>query len=188
MLFPVQGTTINGVRTSWMGSLSVALLVALLTACGGARFDYARSGDLAIEETPLGGEALLQRTTDLRRAFDDMVAFQLTMSELIDRRDSRGLAVFDDFVAQYVGQHLDPLLVSSWQSSHPETMAVDANLRFVKADVLVQMRYPRRVQDVIDDIEMRYEGRKGILVDYPIGQQTPLGDALEILKHRKWDG
>jgi hypothetical protein len=180
--------TMNGAPVNRMGPLAVTLLAALLTACGGARLDYGQSNGLVIEEAPLGGEALLQRKTDLQRAYDDMVAFQLTMAELIDRRDSRGLSVFDDFVAQYVGQHLEPLLVSNWQSTHPETMAVDANLRFVKADVLVQMRYPRRVQRVIDDIERRYEGRMGMLVDYPIGQQTPLGDAIEILKHRKWDG
>jgi hypothetical protein len=168
--------------------LGAVLIASLLTACAGARPEYQQSGDLTIEEAPLGGEALLQRKQDLQRAFDDMLAFQLTMSDLINRRDSRGLAAFDDFVAQYVVEHLDPLLVASWQSSHPETMAVDANLRFVKADVLVQMRYPRRVQRVIEDIELRYQGRQGMLVDYPVGEQSALGDALEILKHRKWDG
>ena len=117
-----------------------------------------------------------------------MTAFHLTMSSLIDRRDSRGLAIFDDFVVSYLGRHLDPLLRADWQSSHPEVMATDANLRFIKADILVQMRHPRRVQDVIEEIELRFQGRNGMLIGYPIGDQSTLIDALAILKDRKWGG
>jgi hypothetical protein len=165
-----------------------ALLACLLLACGGVRPEYNEPSELAVEESPLGGEALVQRRQDLGRAYGDMVAFQATMASLIDRRDSRGLSAFDEFVATYMGRHLDPLLTSMWQSSHPELMAVDANLRFMKADVLVQMRYPRRVQRVIDDIELRYAGRESMLVAYPVGEQTTISQALEILKTRKWDG
>jgi hypothetical protein len=170
------------------GGLLLALCASFGLACGGVRPEYSGTSDLAIEESPLGGEALAARRQDLERAYGDMLAFQATMSNLIDRRDSRGLSSFDEFVATYMGRHLDPLLIPSWQSSHPELMAADANIRFVKADVLVQMRYPRRVQRVIDEIERRYAGRESMLVSYPVGEQTTLAEALEILKTRKWDG
>jgi len=168
----------------------LVLVVAFAVACAGARPAYqtTEQPDLSIEEAPLGGEALAQRKQDLLRAFVDMLAFHATMASLIDRRDGRGLAAFDEFVAEYMGQHLDPLLAGEWQSSHPEVMAVDANLRFTKADVLVQMRYPRRVQRVIEDIERRYETRGNMVVDYPLGEQNSITQALQILKNRKWEG
>jgi hypothetical protein len=67
-------------------------------------------------------------------------------------------------------------------------MALDANLRFMKAQLLADMRYPRRVQQVIDDIQIRFEGRENMLVEYPIGEQRALGEALEMLREQKWQG
>lgn len=166
----------------------LAAIAICAAACSGARPMYEVSDDLVVEEAPLGGEALLQRRLDMERALGDMLAFQATMASLIDRRDSKGLSTFDEFVAKYMGRHLDPLLVSRWQSTHPEVQAIDINLRFVKADVLVQMRYPRRVQDSINDIQIRYQGRDDMLVEYPVGEQSTLAEAIAILKERKWDG
>jgi len=175
-------------RGAW-GSIAVsAALGALLVACAGARPDYGSPVDLAVEEAPLGGEALAQRRQDLARAYGDLLAFQATMASLIDRRDSRGLSTLDEFVAAYVGRHLDALLAPEWPSGHPEVMEVDANLRFAKAELLVMMRYPRRVQDVIDDIERRYRGRGSMLVEYPAGEQNTVDEALRILRDRKWNG
>jgi hypothetical protein len=168
---------------------TTVLLACLAVACasGPRPMDGFAAKDLS-EEAPLGGEALAQRATDLSRALGDLRALGGTMASLIDRRDARGLAVFDEFVAEYMGTHLDPLLSPRWQSDHPEVMAVDANLRFLKADLLIQMRYPRRVQDVIDEIQVRYQGRENMLVEYPEGEQQPLGEALAQLRNRKWNG
>jgi hypothetical protein len=96
------------------------------------------------------------------------------------------VALLDSFLDQYMGTHLDGLLRPVWQSSHPEVMALDANLRFMKAEILTQMRYTRRVQESIDDIEDRYMGRESMLVEYPVGEQRALGEALEMLRERKW--
>jgi len=166
----------------------LAAIAISAAACSGARPMYEVSDDLVVEEAPLGGEALLQRRLDMQRALGDMLAFQATMASLIDRRDSKGLSNFDEFVAKYMARNLDPLLISDWQSTHPEVQAIDINLRFVKADVLVQMRYPRRVQDSINDIQTRYQGREDMLVEYPVGEQSTLAEALAILKARKWNG
>jgi hypothetical protein len=139
------------------------------------------------EKAPLGGEALARRRLDLTRAWRDLLHFDDTMQSLIDRKDSRSVALLDGFLAQYMGQHLDPLLRPQWQSSHPEVMALDANLRFMKAQILADMRYPRRVQQSIDDIENRFEGRETMLIEYPVGEQRSLGEALELLRDQKWN-
>ena len=94
--------------------------------------------------------------------------------------------MLDGFLNEYMGRHLDGLLRPQWQSSHPEVMALDANLRFMKAEILAQMRYTRRVQEAIDDIEDRFQGRERMLVEYPVGEKRELAKALELLRDRKW--
>jgi hypothetical protein len=142
----------------------------------------------SVNEVPLGGEALVQRQHDLDRAYRDLLHFHASLTSLVDRKDNRSIALFDDFLAAYLGEHLDPLLRPQWQSKHAELAGLDASLRFAKAELLIQMRYPRRVQETIDEIERRYSGREAILIEYPIGRQGTLGDGLEVLRDRKWKG
>jgi hypothetical protein len=169
--------------------LAPFLLLAQLMGCA-AGMDPALEDALneaAEEEAPLGGEALARRRLDLTRAWRDLLHFDETMQSLVDRKDSRSVAILDGFLAQYMAEHLDPLLRPQWQSSHPEVMALDANLRFMKAQILADMRYPRRVQQSIDDIQIRFEGRETMLIEYPVGEQRSLGEALELLRNRKWN-
>ena len=49
------------------------------------------------------------------------------------------------------------------------------------------MSYPRKVQESIDDIEDRFEGRESMLVEYPVGEQRSLGEALDMLRDQKWN-
>jgi len=146
-------------------------------------------GDTAAEDSaPLGGEALTQRKHEMQRAYTDMAHFHDTLASLQFRRDKNGLVQFGEFLDTYLGTHVDPLLAGEWQSRHPELDAIDANLRFAKAELLIQLRSPRRAQAVIDEIERRFRGREQMLVDYPFGEQRPLGDGLELLRSRKWQG
>lgn len=168
--------------------VSVALVIF-----GGQFLGCAASMDPELEEmsavedeTPLGGEALSQRQMDLDRAWRDLLHFDATMRGLVDRRDGRSVALLDQFLTQYMASHLDPLLRPGWQSTHPEVMAIDANLRFMKAQILADMRYTSLVQDSIEDIEARFAGREGMLVEYPVGEQRPLGEALDMLADQKW--
>jgi hypothetical protein len=177
-------------RTSRARRMPILLAIGLATlvSAGCAQLPE-NEGSLTLrDEAPLGGEALQQRKHDLNRAYRDMVHFQTTMQSLIDRHDSRSLASFDHFVEAYMGTHLEPLLASQWQSGHAELMARDASLRFMQAELLIQMRYPRRVQEVRNEIESRYEGQHDLLIEYPVGKQGTLGRGLEILKDRKWRG
>ena len=174
-----------------MGLCLVAPLFLALQISGCASHDGPNGVEAdqqqALEETSLNGKALAQRRTDLMRAWRDLVHLDATMRGLTDRNDSPSIVLLDNFISEYMTKHLDPLLHPAWQSSHPELMALDANLRFMKAQLLANMRYPRKVQKSIEDIEERFEGRESMLVEYPIGQQRSLGEALEMLRDQKWN-
>ncbi len=175
-------------RMSLHGLLVLLLAIPIFGCAAGSDPMLEEMANVAIEEeAPLGGEALAQRRMDLDRAWRDLLHFEATMESLVDRKDSRSVAQLDGFLDQYLGTHLAGLLRPEWQSSHPEVMALDANLRFLQAELLAQMRYTRRVQDSIEDIETRFMGREGMLVEYPIGEQRALGEALQMLRERKWE-
>ncbi len=172
--------------------LLMVVTAALVCMSCAPRFDPPEDFDLepptAHATGPLSGEALDQRRHELERAQQDMVHFHATLESLHHRRDRNGLVLFSGFLDAYMGVHLESLLEGKWQSTHPELMALDANLRFAQAEVLIQMRAPRRVQAVIDEIETRYSGRESMLVEFPIGRQSTLEQGLEILSSRKWRG
>ena len=170
---------------------TVFLAAALVTAaCGTTQqpLDSDPTPIAAEETTPLSGSALLERREELERAQRDLRHFRATADSLSGRRDRRGSDLFRSFVHAYMGMHLDPLLKSEWQSRHPELAATDANLRLIKADVLIRMREVGRAQHVLNDVVRRYTGREDMLIEFPIGHQTTLRKALEILSSGKWRG
>jgi hypothetical protein len=174
-----------------IGVATALALGALASACVGvdrAPGDLLPEASAAEASQPLGGEALVQRKHEMRRAHADMIHFHKTLQSLHHREDKNGLVLFSQFLEAYLVVHVDPLLAGEWQSRHPELTALDANLRFAKAELLIQLRLPRRAQEVMDQIEQRFQGRADMLVDYPFGHQRPLGEGLEMLRERKWKG
>jgi len=174
-----------------MRAVLALLALALPLACasnGDLPEDFALDQSAAEESSPLGGEALAQMKQEMVRAQHDMTHFHATLQSLQYRRDRNGMVLFSGFVDRYMGEHLTPLLGTEWQSRHPELMALDANLRFAQASVLIQMRSPRRVQRVIDEIERRYGTRTDMLVEFPIGSQGTVGEGLVKLRDSKWRG
>jgi hypothetical protein len=166
-------------------------LLALAAGCASepvipATFDIEKSA--AEESQPLGGEALALRKREMNRAQRDMRHFHATLRGLDERKDRSGKILFSQFLDAYMGLHLEPLLAGEWQSNHPELMALDAGLRLAKADVLIWMHEQRRAQQTIDELKRRFQGRETMLVEYPIGGQTTLQQAIEMLKERKWRG
>lgn len=183
------------IRTRPMTLLrNLALLCACATlgaACAtntDAPADLIPETSAAEDSSPLGGEALHQRKEEMRRAQADIIHFDATLFSLNHRRDRNGLSLFAKFLDAYLGLQVDPLLGSEWQSRHPELAALDANLRFAKAELLIQLRMPRRAQHVMDQIEERFVGREEMLVDYPFGEQHSLREGLQMLRDRKWRG
>jgi hypothetical protein len=173
---------------------SIALgLAALLGAGCAVRLTPPTSLAAVSEEStgpvaPIGGAALTDQRSQLERAHRDLIHFQRTLSSLRDHRERRNMKLFSLFVDGYLGLHLDPLLGRDWPADHPELAALDANLRFMKADVLIRMRETGRAQATIDQISERYRGRGSMLVEYPVGEQRALESALEILRDSKWWG
>ena len=110
------------------------------------------------------------------------------LESLHERKDRSGTIMLAGFLDAYMGTHLEPLLDSQWQSRHPELASMDATLRLAKAEVLMHMRETRRMQQTLDELGKRYESRGEMLVEYPVGQQTTLREALETLRDRKWRG
>src|SRR5262245_52622917 len=143
---------------------------------------------LAESSQPLAGEALRERKRELQRADKDIGHFQETLASLRYRKERNGLVQFSHFLDSYLGVHLHPLLEGEWQSRHPELAALDANVRFAEAELLVHLQDRGRAEDAMDEIQKRFAGREDMLVAYPIGKQTPLGKALKELRERKWSG
>ena len=169
--------------------LPLALLAALACASDPDPL-HAFDGEETVREqnTPLGGAALAQRRRELERAYRDLAQHRTTLLDLRHRGDRSGTLLFGGFLDAYIDRHLNPLLRSEWQSRHPELSALDASLRLVEAEVFVELRDTGRVQEALDEVARRFEGRESLLVDYPIGQQSQLGAAIEALRKRKWRG
>jgi hypothetical protein len=171
-----------------LAAFAIAAALAGCTPQYGMSERFLEVDTAAEESTPLGGEALAQRRQELKRAHGDLHHFLATLEGLDHRSDRNGQILFKGFLDAYMGEHLAPLLRGEWQSQHPELMGLDANLRVSQAELLRKMRDPRGVQRVIEELERRFAGRESMLVDYPIGTQSTLGDALQMLRDGKWRG
>lgn len=165
----------------WLACAPLALMPGCI-AVDVAPDDLVSDVTAAESSAPLGGEALAQRRLEMRRAYRDMVHFHATVESLNRRSDRSGQVLFNGFLDEYMGTHLDPIMRAEWQSRHPELAALDANLRFAKAELLMQMGASRRADRVIDEIEERYEGRGDMLISYPFGEQSTLNDGLALLR------
>jgi hypothetical protein len=164
------------------------ILIALSAlACGlwqpGARSEAQRT---TMAGLPLTGTVLLQHKQQMRRALESLFVFRLSLASLAVRRESRDQEVFADFVEAYMGMHLDRLVHGDWQSGHPELTALNANLRILKADLLIRMRERARAEAALDEIAERFRGNEGMLIEYPPGQQTSVRRALDLLRQKRW--
>ena len=138
--------------------------------------------------TPLGGVSLSERRLELVRTQADLVHFMATLDSMQLRRDRNGQILFERFVDEYLGTHVDPMLATEMHSEQPELAGLDASIRFLEAEMLTKLRSPHRAQLTIDALERLYQGREDMLVDWPIGKKTPLKKAMQLLEDRKWRG
>jgi hypothetical protein len=172
--------------------LSALALLGLASGCISAEApvidEFAPDRSAAEESVPLGGDALAERKSEMRRSLRDLMHFHRTLSSLSGRRDRDGFSNFAGFLDSYLGTHVDPLLAAQWQSRHPEVMALDANLRLMKAEIFIVLRDTRRVQDTIEVITALYAGRENMLVEFPNGEQGTLHEGLQKLQEDKWRG
>lgn len=176
------------VRIARAAAAAAMLALAACASTPATHDEFALDATSAEESAPLGGEALVQKKTEMQRALRDLMHFQRTLASLSLRRDSAGFTNFAGFVDAYIGTHVDPMLRGQWQSRHPELMALDANVRLMEAEVFIVMRDTSRVQETIEDILSRYTGRENMLVKFPSGEQGTLLEGLQKLQQGKWRG
>ncbi len=148
---------------------------------------YLERGSTIERNAPLGGESLSVRKHEVKRAYRDLVHFRDTFETLRRRRDGNGLTLFRQFAVSYMDDHLQPILNADWQSDHPELLGMDANIRLVQAECYMLMSKPGAMQKVLNEVEDRYKGRETMLVDYPVGEQSTLAEAIEHISDRKWN-
>jgi hypothetical protein len=165
--------------------LAVALLAA--ASCGSPRVqvpaDFGSAATAAEESGPVGGVGLHQRRERLERLFKDLSHIRKSLDSARHRGDGESETQLARFAGAYLWMHLDPLLAAEWQSRHPELMALDAGLRLAEVELLRAMNEGKRAQQALADLEQRYAGREDLLVDYPVGSQSPLRNALEELRN-----
>ena len=156
-----------------------------LAACASSGYrpvEFGSTEKSAEEASPLGGASLDQRRENMARMYKDLVHFCTSLDDAEERGDRTTAVALGYFVDAYIGMHLDPMLTGEWQSRHPELWGMDADLRLVKADVLVRMHERSRANDVLEELGTRYAGREDMLVHYPIGSQSPLGKAMSMIR------
>jgi hypothetical protein len=183
--------SIGNLRSAAAPAMLLSVLTLLVAACAS---NHERVADHLLERgstiernAPLGGESLSVRKHEVKRAYRDLIHYRDTFETLRRRRDGNGLTLFRQFAEDYMDTHLQPILDADWQSDHPELLGLDANIRLVQAECYMLMSKPGKMQKVLNEIEDRYAGRETMLVDYPIGEQSTLEEAIENISDRKWD-
>lgn len=132
----------------------------------------------------LTGEALEQRKREMQRASRDLAHFGATLASL--RLHPQGSnARFEEFVLLFLDGHVQRLLMGAAASEGPSLTTLEAGMRFVAAEVLIEMGERRRALRAIDEIQRRFEGRASMLVEYPLGEQSTMLDALRALGERE---
>jgi hypothetical protein len=167
---------------------ALAALTALaLSACSSAAI-LGRSETTATrpEQTisgPLSGEALVQRKIEMRRSARDLVHFGATVETMRLRRD-RGRDDFEGFMDRFLADRVDPLFVGTESTDDPELAVLDAELRLMKAELMIETKDFWSAGDIIDSVESRYGARRSMLVRFPVGQQNTIAASIEYLRER----
>ncbi len=169
----------------WRGQALLGLLALGLASCLANPVRLAPIEVTGVESTaPLTGEALEQRKREMQRASRDLAHFGATLASL--RLHPQGPnSRFREFVLLFLDGHVQPLLLGAAANDEPSLTSLEAGLRFVAADVLIEMRERRRALWAINEIQHRFEGRASMLVEYPLGEQSTMLDALRALGERE---
>ena len=179
-------------RAGTMVMLRVVLLGMLvfgLAACAAKPpIDPILGAKLSAEPPPpLGGASLAKARDELRRAERELVHFQKTLVSLRQRSDVDGHNRFRRTVWEHLVQQVDPLLARAWPSEHLELAALDAQLRLMKVEVLLQMGHPLLCQRAINDIRRRFPDTNRILVTAPTAGDATLEEALMAVQLRRYE-
>ena len=176
--------------TSVMGRLTLVVVLVLGFAACAAKppVDPILGPRLSAEPPPpLGGASLAKARDELLRAERELVHFQKTLVSLRQRSDVDGHNRFRRHVWAHLVQRVDPMLARAWPSEHLELAALDAQLRLMKVEVLLQMGHPLLCQRAINDIRRRFPDTERILVTAPTAGDATLEEALMAVQLRRYE-
>lgn len=164
------------------------LLMLMISALGCGHGQPAHLAGTATEggSLPLTGTALVQHKHEMRRALESLFVFRHSLETLAVRREARNREVFSDFLEAYFGMHIDPLVRRDLQGGRPELTTLRANLTIAKADLLIGIGERPRAEAVLAELAQRVRGNERLLIEYPPGEQTTVGKALELLHQKRW--
>jgi hypothetical protein len=178
---------VRRIRCLRTAAIGAALAALATTACSTAAI-MGRSETTATRPEqeiagPLSGEALAQRKIEMRRSARDLVHFGATVETMRLRRD-RGRGDFEEFLDRYLADRVDPLFIGSESNDDPELAVLDAELRLMKAELLIDTKDSWNAGDIIDSVESRYGERRSMLVRFPVGQQSTIAASISYLRER----
>jgi hypothetical protein len=178
---------VRRIRCLRTAAIGAALAALATTACSTAAI-MGRSETTATRPEqeiagPLSGEALAQRKIEMRRSARDLVHFGATVETMRLRRD-RGRGDFEEFLDRYLADRVDPLFIGSESNDDPELAVLDAELRLMKAELLIETKDFWNAGDIIDSVESRYGERRSMLVRFPVGQQSTIAASISYLRER----
>ena len=165
--------------------LALVAALALAPGCASKTYlakDFGKAEKAAEEASPTGGSSLDQRRENMTRMYKDLGHFRTSLRDSQERGDRTTTNALGLFIGSYMEMHLDPLLDGEWQSRHAELWGLDADLRLAKADVLIRLNDKSRASKTLDEVAQRYKGREDMLVHYPMGSESSLGQALKLLR------
>ncbi len=168
----LQGTMAGLALLSLMGCASTPPLSA----------GFERTPMELVEPGFLAGETLTQQKQKLGRAHRDLKAFHTNLASLLRHGNDDDVAQLAGFLRRYLDGPVSAALEGRDEAYSPELTQLDANLLFAQADVLVDLEERERLAVVIDGILERFDGMEGLLVEYPIGEENTLSDAVTHLQ------
>ena len=173
---------------TFFGHLAAIGLALSVGACSFGQPDreayFDRLSGEASVETHLGGEALTQTKSSMRRIRRDLGSFRQTLVQLGRHGKTNGIARFERFVKPYLSTRVDPLIETSATGGHPELRPFQAELLFSKAVLLHEMGENRAVRRTIAQLEDRFDAMTSMLVLYPTGEAVTLEQGVALLRHQ----
>jgi hypothetical protein len=132
------------------------------------------------------GQALGQRRHELERIHSGLLALRDSVDVIRARPDPTNRELIGDFTFAYLAMHVDPLLAPGWQSANPALETLDAELRLLEAELLMRLEHRSEAERVLDELERRFSHRSDLMVSYPVGKQSALGEAVRIARAPRW--
>jgi hypothetical protein len=170
---------------------AVALAGTLALATGACSFGspgkdayFDRLSGSESVETHLGGEALSQTKSSMRRIRRDLGSFRETLVQLGRHGKTGGIERFERFVKPYLATRVDPLIETPESAGHPELRPFQAELLFSKAILQHEMGEKRALRKTLSQLETNFDSMTSMLVLYPTGEAVTLEQGVALLRHQ----